>query len=168
MTQRNRQRSNRTMPKRGNLWLPFSATMTCASGSTISVATLLDRYLADRGAELAVGSTIGPIRGQVSVLADTDTKLNTQLFAAIFLAPEGGVGTSVGLELEQMDAMWYLAAAFTHTDGDGPNSLEYPIQTKAMRKIRSIGEQLHFQVDEIKSTTDLTVTIGGHIFIKLP
>ena len=166
MTNRNRTRQ-REMRRRGNLWLPFSATLSLTASSSTQT-DLLARYLLEHGAELPVGSTLGPIRGLISVENVTDTEVTSSIFGAIFLNAEGGLSSAPSLELEQVDAMWYQVMAMRSLLGDGPPSKEYVINTKAMRKITEIGQELTLQVDEILGETAAILTVGGHIFIKLP
>ncbi len=170
MTNRNRRQTatRRSVAKRGNLWLPFDVSTTLNGGSSISLTSLLDRYLADHGAELPVGSTLGPIRGMLSFKAATDTEVIVRVFAAIYLTPEGGLTAPPLLESEQVDAMWYTVAPWVSLLGNGPPSIMVPIQTRAMRKITDVGQELHLQLDEVAGATNVEVAGGGHIFIKLP
>ncbi len=171
MTQRHR--PVRTAPKRGNLWLPFSVLgQESTTGGTTQVGTLLDRYLAEHGAEVPVGATIGPIRGHLHLHAQTPGEFPV-VFAAIYTAPET-VPAGGSLELEQIPAMWYTAVSL---NGDVAETaagvfasvaMTLPVQTKAMRKIREIGENLVIQVDEVGSGGDVLWDIVGHIFMKLP
>jgi len=169
VTSRNRQRFNRSsLAKRGNLWLPFEATLAVTAGSAAIDRTLLGRYLLEHGAEIPVGTTIGPIRGNVMIKSGTDTTLTTKAFCALFLVPEGGLTSQPALEDEQVDAMWYGDYVYWSNNTTGPFGIVAPIMTKAMRKITEIGEELQFQADEIAGTTALEVEIAGHIFMKLP
>ena len=132
------------------------------------VATLLDRYLAEHGAELPVGSTIGPIRGNISFMSLVDTEVDLLLIGALYLQPEGGLTAPPALDGEQVDAMWYVDVVYTTLLGNGIPSREYVISTKAMRKITEIGQELAIQVDEVKGESGADVQLAGHIFIKLP
>jgi len=175
MTSRNRdrQRSNRAV-KRGNLWLPFSTLAnTTVSSGTLSINTLLDRYLADHGSELPVGSTLGPIRGNFHFHSVTIAN-QPVIFAAMYLVPEGGLSALPSLNLEQVDAMWYttqsLNGEVTETAAGVFDvvAMQTPIQTKAMRKITEIGEELAIQVSEVAGDGNVLWDAHGHIFIKLP
>ncbi len=172
MTNRNRRRVP-GFQKRANLWLPFKAALTVATGSTNNVGTLLGRYLTEHGAEVPVGTTIGPIRGNYHVHAQTAGE-QPVVFAAIYLSPEGGLASVPVLEDEQIDAMWYdargllgkvseVSSGVFASDGE-----VYPLMTKAMRKITEIGQELRFQADEVISGGGVLIDVTGHIFMKLP
>ncbi len=173
MTQRRSRRPARAV-KRGNLWLPFSGIgLEVTTGSVTRTDTMLARYLAEHGAEVPVGTTLGPIRGNLHIHAQTAGEFPV-IFAAIYLTPEEGIGANPDLENEQIDAMWYTtmslngAVAETAAGVFASVAMEVPIQTKAMRKIRSIGQNLSFQIDEIGSGGDVLFDFTGHIFMKLP
>ena len=169
----NRRRPNRAQgraQKRGNLWLPFFLEITVVAGASNTANALLDRYLTEHGAEIPVGTTLGPIRGRLSIQSVTDTDVDFAAFCAMYLTPEGGLGAVPSLDQEQLDAMWYgfyPGRTILATGGSALASV-FEIQTKAMRKITEIGEQLTFQVDEVAGETNLILQVGGHIFMKLP
>jgi len=174
VTNRNRFRQRQNVHKRANLWLPFAVLQQeTTTGSTLAVDTMLDRYLADHGAELPVGSTIGPIRGNFHYHAEAAGFMPV-VFVAVYLTPEGGIATDPVLEDEQVDAMWYATASYngivSETAAGTFSSIgeNLPLHTKAMRKITSIGQQLTVQVDEVQSGGDVIWDLTGHIFIRLP
>ena len=158
--------------KRGNLWLPFDASTTVDAGSDANSADLLTRYLSDVGAEVPVGSTIGPIRGNISLEPVT---INAQgaAFCAIYLRREGS-NPAPNLDQEPWHAMWYLAAPLTGKTNEtaagvfAPEKDVWPIETRAMRKISDVGEELVASFSEVTSLTDILTRVMGWIFIKLP
>jgi len=172
MTNRNNKRS--PGPKRATIWLPFhQAAIALAASGSVATGDLLARYQTEIGREVPVGTTLGPIRGNISVLT-TGAAVHSHLFAAIQLITEGGSTVLPSLELEPIDAMWYgvldgrnqtvesAAGVFTEI----PDT--FPIQTKAMRKVREVGQQLHLVFNEVSGDAAVTLTVGGHIFMKFP
>ena len=161
----------RRAPKRGNLWLPFNVNGTITSASSGSF-DLLTRYLAEHGSEIPVGTTLGPIIGELALDPATVGSEGT-IWSAIFLAPEG-VTPGYALEAEQLDGMWYLATQLNRATVETAAGVfealiqHYPIMTRAMRKITEIGQQLLLQVDEITAGGNVAMRAQGHIFMKLP
>ena len=173
MTNRNRQRA-RSVHKRGNLWLPFAITgQEVTTGGTDVTSTMLARYAVDHGAEIPVGTTIGPIRATLHMHAETNGEFPV-IFAAIYLVPEGGLTAPPALELEQVDAMWYHATGLDGAVNEtaagvfGARAMTIPIFSKAMRRITDIGQLLSFQMDEIATGGDVLYDVTGHVFMKLP
>jgi len=168
----NRNRGTRA-PKRQNIWLPFHIEgVALASGGTVNLTTLLGRYLADVGREVPVGTTIGPVIGELMV-KHTTSAATWQVFAAMYLKREEPVASTAALELEVIDALWYgvlMGKAESSQDGVGFFTLPqiYPIMTRAMRKVRAPGDTLVIQFDEVSANTALVIDIGMHIFMKLP
>ncbi len=173
MTNRNRQRQ-RQGPRRANLWLPFEISgQEVTSNGTVSLLTLLANYLTGHGAEVPIGTTLGPIRGSLHVHAEA-AGLFPVFMAAIYLAPEGGLTSPPTLDTEQVDAMWYTTHTLNGMVSEtaagvfGSVATSLPIQTKAMRRITEIGQALVFQIDEVAGQGDVLFDIHGHIFMKLP
>jgi len=161
-------RFRRQGPKRGNLWLPFAFAVTVTASGSNNNSTLLGRYLTEHGAEVPVGTTLGPIRGQFSVKAVTDTAVDIQAMCAMYLQPEGGLTAVPSLESEQIDGMWYQAVNGHMVLGNGQPFIDFTINTRAMRKVNEIGQELVFQCDEFGGETNIELLVGGHIFMKLP
>ncbi len=175
MPDRVRQRRNRgTFRKRQNMWIPFYVEeLTLSASGSVSSGDMLARYNSEVGREVPIGSTIGPIIGNVTVLGDA-VNFNWDIFAGIQLIDEGQNAGTVTLELEPGDFIWYgtlmgnnivnETAAGTFT----PQSQTFPILTRAMRKTKTIGEELVITFDEVSADVGVSLRVALHTFLKLP
>ncbi len=175
MVRRKRQ-GNRVFPKRSTLWVLFevSLAMTTA-GTVVASADLLGNYFGQTGEEVPIGSTIGPVRGTLSLAstagntADADYRLEM----AMQMTREGGRATLPSPGTDIMDAMWYgqfSAPPIQQEISSGVFSTpasKQELLTNAMRKITGNGQQL--QIFAVPSgNTDFTLTAIGVLMLKLP
>ncbi len=173
---RRKRTGNRTFPKRAKLWLPIQDVVTVIStGVAVQTGDLLTQYFAQTGAELPVGSTIGPIRGMINVTPSVGSSfdLNQTIFMALQLTPEGGRAQVAIPDLDIMDAMWYGQIATTETPRESSAGtfqtpgIQREFMTKAKRKITGNGQQLVFTAVPA-TATDFLVRVNGMVMVALP
>ncbi len=167
-------RTRRSGPKRQNMWLPFYLELlTLGAGSTISTTALLNRYLTDVGRQVPIGTTLGPIIGEVG-LTFSDLGADPSVFARIYLDREGAAVGQASLELEATDSMWYatwLPSRLVNETAAGTFTKSpdvHEVRTRAMRKVISPGDVLIMQFDEASGDAGCTIEIAMHIFMKFP
>jgi len=171
MTQR---RFRRNANKRSTMWLPFYQEGLGLSAGGVGISSdLLSRYQTEVGREVPIGTTIGPIIGNVSLLGDT-VGATFACFAAIQLVHEGETASETALELEPGDFPWYgtfLSQNPVEETAAGVFQVKpetFHVMTRAMRKTRAVGDQLHIIFNEVSSDAGFAVDIALHCFLKFP
>ncbi len=167
-------RRRRSGPRRQNMWLPFYFEgLTVSAGGTISTGNLLARYQTEVGREVPIGTTIGPIIGNLSVLGDT-VGLAPDLFGGIELIREGQSVTVVDLELEPADLIWmgtHMGLSTVMETAAGVFAVErepWHVETHAMRKTRSVGDEMFLKVDEVSGDAGASMSVAFHLFLRFP
>jgi len=152
MVRTRRRTGNRTFPKRATLWLPFDISMAfTTAGGRIESGDMLGNYFGQTGEEVPIGTTIGPVRGKMSLTPNviTASNITTKMEAVMQLNKEGGrlVAATPGVDI--MDGMWYgqMYVPFAEHEisagtfgADGVGNLDF--STKAKRKITGNGQVL--------------------------
>jgi len=171
-----RRTGNRTFPKRGTLWLPFEATASLTTaGTVVQTADLLTLYFSQTGAEVPVGTTIGPIRGRwamrPAVSSVGDVALHVE--ALMQLVREGGRASLAVPGVDITQAMWYGQQFSEKTAVEAASGVFVTatqamlFQTDAMRKIEGNGQELRVTLVQ-NSNVDFDYTFLGTIFMRLP
>jgi len=171
-----RKRSFKTFPKRATLWLPFDANLQLVTAGTVVVsANLLGNYFTQTGEQVPIGTTLGPIRGEVVLTPVIATVFSTDwtVEALVQLLPEGGRAVSPIPGVDIVDAMWYgqmaANALVTETAAGVFSQLATtrPFESKAMRKVTGNAQQL-LLFGASNDNTDYQYRVFGHIMLKLP
>jgi len=173
---RRKRTGNRTFPKRATLWMPFDSELAMTTaGTPVQTSDLLGNYFAQTGAELPVGSTIGPFRG-IYVLRPTVATTANDNFTAecvVQLVREGGRATDPVPGVDIMDGMWYGQIAATARFGETASGVfsqlptEKVFESKAMRKITGNGQELRATA-VANQNTDYSLRFIGVLLIRLP
>ena len=169
-----RARRGQRGPKRKVFWMPFYVEgFAVPAGGTATSGDMLARYFLEHGSEVPVGTTIGPIRGVIGVLGATVGQ-GFDLFGSIHMRPEAGFAVNPSLELEQFPSMWYgqLLSDFSVQEIAATVFAKkrelFLLETKSMRKVREVGEEMRLQLDEVSNDEAVTVDVACMILYKLP
>ena len=180
MTTRRRRRAPsggfRTFPKRSTLWLPFDVSAELATpGTAVETGDLLGNYFAQTGEEVPIGTTLGPVRGQMAIHPTTATAPDRlfQLEAVMQLNREGGRATLPIPGVDIIDAMWYGQMFYTSEAQEvSAGAFRAPtvsaeLLTNAMRKVTGNGQTLTITaISEVAN--DYNFRAIGVVMLKLP
>ena len=145
------------------------------AGTVVATSDLLGNYFSQTGEEVPIGTTIGPVRGLMTLAPTTSTTVNLDWRAelAMQLLPEGGRATLPSPGVDIIDAMWYgqaWANGILTEKSAGVfvgQSQGFDFQTKAMRKVTGNGQELTiFGVSSAVEDYDLTWI--GVLMLMLP
>ncbi len=136
---------------RRTLNIPFNVNQTTTTQATASTDLLAQ--ISDAGIETRPGMTIVRIRGYVSIkVADGSVGQQNAVAMALMMFREGGAATTPALFTEIVNAIWRLdtitrgiANEIAAGNFDSVNDI-YPIETRGMRKIGSVGDELRMVV----------------------
>ncbi len=171
-----RRTGTRTFPKRATLWLPFDTVMTLATaGTPVESGDLLGNYFSQTGEEVPIGTTVGPIRGMMTLRPTVGSVFTTAIGveAVMQLNKEGGRAVVAIPGVDILDGMWYGQMTMTNQPSEVASGIfnQHPVErvfeTNAMRKITGNGQVL-IVTGVSDSNTDYTYRVFGNLLLKLP
>jgi len=152
--------------------VPFNTTLAIAAGATTQSGSILGRFLAEMGRELAPGDTIVRLRGHaypINVVAAG----NQTFQVAMVVGPEGGFTTIPNPGATIINAFWRLDARtrsnMTRESAAGVFTIGsdvYPMESRGQRKIMRAREELRF-LGNNSAGSDINVVFVGTVRVML-
>ncbi len=156
--------------------MPYDILMLFdTAGTVVQSADFLANYFSQTGEEVPIGTTIGPVRGEMMLFPTVETAIDRKVSIeqVLQLVPEGGRATLPSAGIEIVDGMWYGPMFWGGQNQEAATGVFAaaarikPFETRAMRKVTGNGQELRVY-GVSNSNADYSLRFIGVLMLKLP